>query len=173
MDAALTKRIERGVDRVAAALFAAACAYAAFRWLGSSLSSPLIAQAGGVGAVAYLLGFGMLSAVQPERERLPVPVFDVRDIEPEAPSELLLTELLEPAEEVAEEPLVLDDVLAELAPDSRVVRLFDATAMPTPGQLNARIETHLSASDRREPPECPDASQALHDALAQLRRSLG
>jgi len=47
---------------------------------------------------------------------------------------------------------VLDDILAALNPDSRVVRLFERDAIPTS--------------------PVPDASQALHDALAELRRSL-
>jgi hypothetical protein len=40
--------------------------------------------------------------------------------------------------------------------------------MPTPGELSDRIDRHLE----REPAAAPDASQALHDALAELRRSL-
>ncbi len=76
-------------------------------------------------------------------------------------------------------PLVLDDILAELGPDSRVVRLFDRKAMPappTPGQLQSRIADRLRD---RSPPFAPfetptpsDASQALSAALAELRRSL-
>ena len=66
--------------------------------------------------------------------------------------------------------LALQDILAELGPNSRVVRLFDPAAMPTPGQLNARIERHLERRDF--PATAPDASQALYDALTELRRSL-
>ena len=62
---------------------------------------------------------------------------------------------------------VLDDILAELGPDSRVVRLFDRSAMPTPGQLQSRIDAHQSRSTAPN-----DASQQLSEALAQLRRSL-
>ena len=168
MDPALARRIERTVDRLAALLFAGAAAYAAHPLLaGWAVEPGLTAQAGGVGAFSYLLGVRVLRRVRPEPSRVSVPIFDLRAIEPEPLPELLLTEVHAP------EPLVLDDVLRELGPDSRVVRLFDPAAMPTAGQLNARIETHLSASDRRGPPEDADASQALHDALAQLRRSLG
>jgi hypothetical protein len=106
--------------------------------------------------------------VQPETPRLPVPVFDVREIEPVEMDELLLTDAYVPAE--AEEPLVLDDVLAELEPDSRVVRLFDPAAMPTAGELDRRIQRHLVRGAPPAPPH--DASQALHDALAELRKSL-
>jgi hypothetical protein len=66
--------------------------------------------------------------------------------------------------------LVLDDILAEIGPDSRVVRLFDRKAMPPPGQLGSRIDSHLDRRARE--PAGEDASQALSDALAELRRSL-
>ena len=79
-----------------------------------------------------------------------------------------------------DQPLVLDDILAEIGPDARVVRLFDRKAMPapklTPGQLQSRIADHLAdGAPRFAPPNtpiAPDASQALSDALAELRRSL-
>jgi len=82
--------------------------------------------------------------------------------------ELLLTEAdrLQPQ---ADE-LVLDDILAELGPNSRVVRLFDPIAMPTPGQLNSRIERHIRAGASQAAPA--DASEALYEALSELRRSL-
>jgi hypothetical protein len=51
-----------------------------------------------------------------------------------------------------------------------VVRLFDPAATPTPGQLNARIQHHLRQGSAPAAPE--DASQALFDALTQLRASL-
>ena len=82
--------------------------------------------------------------------------------------ELLLTDA--DRLEAGTDPLVLDDILTEMGPDSRVVRLFDRKAMPTPGQLKSRIDSHL---DRAAQPTAPeDAAQALSDALAELRRSL-
>ena len=68
-----------------------------------------------------------------------------------------------------DDALLLDDVLADLGPDSRVVRLFDAASMPTPGQLKERIDRHLGGLHPAAP---PDASQALYDALAELRLGL-
>jgi hypothetical protein len=65
---------------------------------------------------------------------------------------------------------VLSDILAKLGPDSRVVRLFDPAAMPTPAQLNDRIERHLRSSSQQAGQ--PDASDALYQALNELRRSL-
>ena len=161
-------RIEKNVDRAASALFATAAAYAAFVWLEpQSGPSMLLAIAACIAALAYLLSFRILKAVQPEAATLSVPSFDVREIEAVEPPELLLTQRVEPTVQTRkEEPLVLDDVLEELGPNSRVVRLFDPAAMPTAGQLNARIERHLVGDAP------PDASQALHEALAELRRSL-
>jgi hypothetical protein len=169
MQAGSAIRIERSLDRTASALFAAAMGYAAFVWFGAhSAGSVLAAETAAVAGFAFFASVRGLSAVQPRPRRLPVPIFDLRKIDPEEPPELLLTQRLEPP--AATEALVLDDVLAELAPDSRVVRLFDPAAMPTPGQLNHRIERHLGRDVPRG--ASSDASQALHDALAELRRSL-
>lgn len=100
--------------------------------------------------------------------------------EPHAPVEMLLTDWHEPADTAAPEleleesgeddGLLLDDVLAKLGPDSRVVRLFDVDAMPTPGQLSSRIEEHLERQPT--PVQSEEAAQALQDALAELRRSI-
>jgi hypothetical protein len=69
-----------------------------------------------------------------------------------------------------EEPLDLDDILVELGSDARVVRLFDPAAMPTAGELKDRIDDHLG--EMPDPARSADAAQALHEALAELRRSL-
>ena len=86
-------------------------------------------------------------------------------------SELLLTNADRLEEHTAGMPetLVLDDVLAAVGSDSRVVRLFDRKAMPTPGQMSSSIDRHLN---RGGSSAHPDAAQALSDALAELRRSL-
>jgi hypothetical protein len=164
------ERIETIVDAVAAAVIAAAAACCALR-----LSSSL-----GVAAVAAILalccGVVLLRAVRPEERH-----FLIGDFAP-AESPALGDKLVVGDEDSFPEAaldgspeLLLDDVLAELAPDSRVVRLFDRTAMPTPGELRDWIDRHLG-SDRMSaaPHDAPgvDASQALHEALAELRRSL-
>ncbi|MBA3510551.1 hypothetical protein [Sphingomonas sp.] len=64
---------------------------------------------------------------------------------------------LEIGQEAADE-LVLDDRLGSVAPDARVVRLFDPS-------LEAGPVARPASSNA-------DASQALADALAELRRSL-
>lgn len=53
------------------------------------------------------------------------------------------------------EELILEDELGEVGPDARVVRLFGPSQNPLPS-----------------PPAPPDASEALIEALAELRRSL-
>ena len=172
MDAGTVIRIERNVDRAASAMLAVAAAYAAYSVL-MPLSTPTVgwAETGGVAAICYLLSRRLLNAIGPRAARRPVPVFDVREIdavEADQPPELLLTDIFQPTRTAADDALVLDDILAELAPDSRVVRLFDPAAMPTAGQLKARIDRHLAG----ESSVAPDASAALHEALAELRRSL-
>lgn len=66
--------------------------------------------------------------------------------------------------------LLLDDPLPVPAPDSRVVQLFADGRMPTAGQLQRRIDRHLA--DGARPTADPATSDALGEALAELRRSL-
>jgi hypothetical protein len=192
-------KAEMNMDRAASAIFAGACAYAASTWLGATVGLPLLGAATAATAVAgYLVIVRALGAVQPASRKAPLSVFDLRTFDPMRPDELLLTEADEPAglpdnpferaerlllehykaapapEEAAdnpsEEPLLLDDVLAELGPGSRVVSLFDPEAMPTPGQLKSRIDRHLQPGETAS--GSSDAGQALHEALAELRRSI-
>jgi len=197
MDARLIERIETDTTRGAAALFAGAVGYAAYGLSSAAgLGAQLAIGAAGAGALAFVPCSRLLGTKGDTGFALP-------EFEPcefgfvEAPEELLLTERVAPADELlltepldpnelvltdadrAGVPLVLDDILAELGPDSRVVRLFDRKAMgasPTPGQLQSRISDHLRDG---APPFAPpnaatpsDASQALSAALAELRRSL-
>jgi hypothetical protein len=193
MDARLAARIETNVERGASALFAVAVGYAAYALLGDFVSLPeLAACAAAAAIIANLLSASLLAAAAHRAPRFKVSVFDVSEIEFD--DELMLTEAdrlpaqelvlgeadrVDPSELVlterdrlgtASELLILDDILAELGPDSRVVRLFDRKAMPTAGQLKRRIDTHLEGG--AAPVPAPDASQALSDALAELRRSL-
>lgn len=192
MGAKRVESIEKSVELVAAALLAAAVGYAVFAL--SGLPQPEGGMCAAVAAaIFFYLGRGALAAFAERDAVFPVRVFDVREIELEndelvltsddrigtvelllttddqvAADELLLTEADRVATEV--EPLELDDILAELGPDSRVVRLFDRKAMPTPGQLKTRIDDHLQHGTPA--PVQSDAAQALSDALAELRRSL-
>jgi hypothetical protein len=64
------------------------------------------------------------------------------------------------------EALLLDDILASMGPDSRVVRLFAPDQMPTAGQLKERIDQHIGGAR-----DC-EAADALQQALADIRKSL-
>jgi crotonobetainyl-CoA:carnitine CoA-transferase CaiB-like acyl-CoA transferase len=68
--------------------------------------------------------------------------------------------------------LLLSDALGQPDPDSRVVQLFDPARMPTAGELKSRIDRHLGKNTYTRAEQQPDASDALYEALADLRRSL-
>jgi hypothetical protein len=162
MEAGKTERLEAAADAGAAALLAGACAYSL-----TQVASSVAMTVAGAG-LAFAAALRGLRAILPEERVLPLAEF-----ESPIPFETLDELVLGDADRIdapARDELVLDDVLAKLGPDSRVVRLFDPASMPTPGELQARIDRHLSGGGRSSPP--PDASQALHDALAELRRSL-
>lgn len=179
------ERIEMTVDGTAAVLFAASVAFCVFNVL-RSLAQPQPEVAGAAAfAASFFFCARILRSVAVVPRTLTLPRFEaVRRIEPIGLGELVLTEAdrLHPgADELVltdadrlypegQDPLVLDDILGDVGSDSRVVRLFDPSAMPTPGQLKARIDRHL---DEAASPAAPaDATQALFEALAQLRRSL-
>lgn len=172
MSTGRTQWIELTADAGAAAALAAAVAYAILLAV-----APVPAAA--AGALALVAAFAGLRLIRPHEAAYRLADFTVAPVEVEALDELLLTDadrlpdelVLTDADRLpAQDELMLEDVLAEPPPDSRVVRLFDPAAMPTPGQLHARIDRHLAGSDPATP--SPDASQALHQALADLRRSL-
>jgi hypothetical protein len=149
------ERIESAVDAGAALLLAAAVSYA----LWTIVAAQSVAAAGGVGAfAACLAGLRRIPSAATCDEDAPRCVTPVADLLAEADRSLAH----------AEDELVLEDILAALGPDSRVVRLFEPGNMPTPAQMKARIDRHLEGDGTA----APDASQALHDALADLRRSL-
>ena len=168
MEARHIERVESGVDLAAAAIFAAAIAYGMLRlgW------SPLTAAA--AAGAALLASWRILRAIEAASPAFDFPPFETAPLpEAEEVDELVLTDadLLDPADKDAHvDELVLDDVLAKLEDLSRVVRLFDRSAMPTPGELKSRIDAHLEEGP--QPNATPDASQALHDALSELRRTL-
>src|SRR4051812_7491606 len=163
MSGGKAEQIERISDAVAAGLWAAAAGYVGLR-----LSSPLVGAI--AAAVSFYCCFALLRRVRPEEQHFRLSDYIVGELPPAVPQLLPpQNQETEQAEPEAEE-LLLDDVLAELNPDSRVVRLFDAAAMPTPGELRARIDRHLDSGRASAAP--PDASEALHEALAELRRSI-
>ncbi|MFL6755681.1 MAG: hypothetical protein ACJ8FI_12495 [Sphingomicrobium sp.] len=180
MSLGLKDRIETAVEHAASALFGGAVAFA----VNAALTTRVPAYqaylgAGGAAALAFFLCIRMLKGLSPGQQ-LAVASFEAPDFgELEADDELLLTDadrflgelVLTDADRVdGDGPLVLDEVLLKIGPDSRVVRLFDRKGMPTPGQLQSRIDDHLGHGTGGI--AAPDASQALSEALAELRRSL-
>ncbi len=172
MDGARAQQIESTVIAVASAAFAAAAGFTVWAF-SHSLSTLRPIPASALAAACAILGFAVcrsiLGAIDRAPAAYPLNPFDLAAIDT-VPAvevdELILTD----ADRLNGEPLELDDVLAELSPDSRVVRLFDPRNMPTPGELGARIDRKLGNASVLRPPV--DESQDLFDALAELRRSL-
>jgi hypothetical protein len=172
MRAQAVERIETAVDMIASILFATATGFVIVKLLRGVVDFPLPGVMGTVSALgSSLLCFFALRRVGDRSRGYRMAEFTVLPLEPIELDELVLTDLdrLRSPSSVADEPLVLDDVLAQMRPDSRVVRLFDPSAMPTPGQLKSRIDRHLVEANPVRP---ADASKALFEALAELRRSL-
>ena len=101
-------------------------------------------------SVAFLAAYSVLRSIGGEPIPLPMSEF--------APAEVHI--------EPEPEALLLDDILASMAPESRVVRLFAPDQMPTAGQLQERIARHVGAEHDS------DAADALHQALADIRKAL-
>jgi len=175
----------------------AALELAVSAWLTGSAGCALLSAGAGIpvsgaaSVAAFLLTYRFL--VELRTRTLPIGAFDLRPVETSEPdqpvdagdmllsldmivgqTELLLTrsQMLVPPF-ISHEELVLDDALLKLQPDSRVVQLFDPARMPTAGELKSRIDRHLNRG-RGAAFDGPqhDDSQALYDALADLRRSL-
>ena len=152
MDGRTAERIESAVDAGAATLLAAAVAYA----LHALPITPTVVA----GSVAAAFGLTLAGL-----RRVPPAVTLAQELTATPVADLLAEADRSLAH--AEDELVLDDILAALNPDSRVVRLFERDPMPTAREMQARIDRQLDG-----PVTAPDASQALHEALADLRRSL-
>ena len=171
-DGRAPRTIEAAVTAVAAACLAAAVAFAAFRFGGEG--NRAIVAAAAAFAATYVAARTVLKRVGGDSRPFPLPAFAPAELGPgwaAIPDELLLTTdmAVAPAAAASDDPLLLDDILGELAPDSRVVQLFEPAAIPTAGELQAHIERHLRSGTPEAP---PDASADLHAALEVLRRSL-
>lgn len=174
------ERIERAVDFGASASFAGAVGFSLLELLRDTVAQPSLSIAAGCSAIAaFLLSVGLLRRIAAKSPDFVMRTFQLPELGFEGLYELLLTQqvelLLTDADRLkpqrsTEEELVLNDILEKLGPQSRVVRLFDPAAMPTPAELNDRIERHLRASTPQA--EVADASDALYQALNDLRRSL-
>lgn len=169
----------------------AACAGVAAGLAGAAFGINAVAAGVGAGAVGLAIA-GRVVGLGRQNE-FPMPQFDLSVYSPGERDELLLTDRIDPpatsakgtsavgeliltleqrltetAASATSDELLLDDILIKIEPHSRVVQLFDPDAMPTAGELQARIERHLNGPPR----PVPDAAQALNSALTELRRSL-
>lgn len=153
------KSMECAADGAAALLFAVAVGYAIAATPIADLALRLAMP-----GLAFAASFYGLRRISPA-EAFRVPDFEAAAIATIQPEELVLTD----ADRLNPQELLLDRSLVHIGPGSRVVRLFEPAAMPTPGELKARIDCHLAASPSTAP---PDESQALFEALADLRRAL-
>jgi hypothetical protein len=168
MSGRAVERFERVVDTLAATLFAAAVGFAVGSLLRGNVGHPKLEVVAGAALIsAYLISNRILRKVGSGASRHRLQEFAPPALEALPLDELVLTEA-DRLHAHVEEPLELTDILAEIAPDSRVVRLFDPSSMPTPGQLRDRIDRHLDEGTAAP----ADDSQALFEALAELRRSL-
>ncbi len=136
------------------------------------ISSAVFAAA--ASAIGAFIGWGAVRAAPGNGTRQALPSFDVTPIE---------TLESGPDEECE---LLLQDKVATPPGDTQFVRLFVVDNSPTAGQLQARIDAHLHDQSSRDPktaltpwdgspaipPVIPDASDALHAALADIRRTL-
>jgi hypothetical protein len=163
MDTRHVQQIEGIVSLAAAVILSAAVGFAVSRL------TPSLVTVGGAAASTLFIALLVLRSIAPGDEAFPLAPYVLTELEFEELDELLLTEVDRVHAPGGDDELVLDDILANLGEDSRVVRMFDAAAMPTPGELRAQVNRHL---DQARASKAPDASAALHEALAELRQSL-
>lgn len=163
-----------------AAAFPAVCAAYAAATLGPLFNAPALPSALSAFATLFIVAFLFMRSVRPAaRFALPDWAGDDDDHagallpgnvckdDPAAVDELLLDRPLvdERTAELAE--LLLDDALSAPEPGSRVEQLF------APEQLKQRVDRHLANARSESGTARQDATDALHDALAELKRSLG
>lgn len=161
-----------------AALFNFAVAFAVASLVGGSAHAAFAAEAAvAAGLAAFLIAWAALRRFGSGEPGFAMARFEsapVRSYSHDADQdELLLTQVFAPAGSAGggdEDELLLEDVFETIGPQSRVVRLFQPNRVPTAGELQARIDRHLRSGSPRPAP--PDASEALHEALAALRQSL-
>lgn len=169
MSAGRTDWVDIVIDNGVAALFALACAFPALMLLGDQ-GRAMAVLAGVIALMAFAAARGLLRQMGRARaatghrfELAPLPPSD----EPELLELGESHRFISAQGEKASDALVLEDILAAVGPEARVVQLFGRQAPVTAGELVRRIDRHLA--DR---PQAVDDSSALFDALDKLRRSL-
>ena len=183
-------RLDWLVEIAGAAALATAAAFAATKFAPVYGWSPSIAVLSGFGGM-FAVAFVAMRIVPPETHQLALRDFDLAaELDNDSRADgslddvLLLDDLYAvPDEFYLDQPqiavrfkavaeLLLDDPLPAPSPDSRVVQLFAEGRMPTAGQLKHRIDRHLASDSGPVDDVAIDATDALTDALAELRRSL-
>lgn len=150
MSGNLPRRIEAGADLSAALILALAAAHAVAAIAGDAAVAVV------TGAIAFSSCLALLGSVGAGQGCcFALPGFALRPFEPGACVELVLGE---------------SGMLPPVGPESRVVRLFEPAGMQPMGRPNAEADEQSEFGTSPTAP--PDASQALYEALAELRRSL-
>ena len=161
-------RIERATDASAALLLASAVAFAMHNFASDARLTALAVLIAGSGA------YDGLRRIRPTRTGFAMAFEAVPLALPEPVEELVLGEADAPqmppsdTSELAE-AMLLDDALLPVSQDSRVVQLFGPRGPTAVVELMDRIERHFGQAAE---PEREDASEALLEALFDLRRSL-
>lgn len=170
METVTFARIEGGVESVAAAAMAGAMGYATATLLNGIYSLPIVPGLAVAAIVFAVVRAGLrtipgASATRGGQKLSANPSLTLSDF----------FELGEPVGTAVEsgdrhllgEELLLDEVFCEPQAKARVVQMFEP--QPTAGELDSPIDRHIAA---RRPATPPDDSDAMVDALHQLRRRL-
>ncbi|WP_260483743.1 hypothetical protein [Sphingomicrobium flavum] len=162
----VTGKYDSAIDLVASALMAAA-----FGWSLTRLAPGLgLAATGACVLAAFALthAFMRLSGVARKKRAIEPAAIEPLPFDESALAEAEAQEAAEAARPLPpppspDEPLVLDDILAEMQPESRVARLFGAPdEVPTAGELKERIDRHLG----EQPPLLPERHARLPEDMS-------
>jgi hypothetical protein len=169
MGRAAIEQMERAAELCGALALALGGAVSAW------IATPMLVEARqpvalGVALVGGALGWLIVRGAGGGAARLALPEFAIGAVAFEA------IKLAEP-EATDDDVLILDQPVEIKLVPRRVVSLFGADEVPTAGELQRRIAAHLTAHPAppvpgTAPHAVPDASDALFEALADLRRSL-
>lgn len=166
---------DRIADWTAASSLGMASGFAGFA-LAPANVFPLAPVASGIAAALAMTLVGLAAMRQVKGELIAQAGFELVDF----PDDVLLLDVVASA---GDDALLLDDPIAPIAEDSRVVRLFAPETIAAPGELAERIDQWLDGARNRVRTEVPVAasghgprssvaSAALHAALDDIRRSL-
>lgn len=171
----VTGKYDSAIDLVASAAMASA-----FGWSLTQLAPHIgLAATGAAICAAFALTHAFMRLTGAARtartadpaEIAPLPFDESALAEIEALEEEEASRPLPPPS-VPEDPLVLDDILAEMVPESRVVRLFGPPEdAPTAGELKERIDRHLSDQPLLHRPQDSEELSTGQQIAAALKRA--